>query len=267
MKRFFKYFTSALFVLTILVPQTIMAQEQAGFISLGNENSITPTQPSTPTIEVKPIISNIKVDQITKKTALISWITDRESDSMVDYGPTPDHDLTVDSDKMTKEHSLFVSELEPGTQYHFQVKSRTKSGEESNSDNLSFNTLGYQAEIKVLSFEENEPLEGLEVIFPGPPPASKITDAKGKVIFNNLPLGNQWITISSKNNDSAGFTIEILDYQEIQKFEVKLKKPTPKTNLIVFMLVSIVLVVGSVFALIKIWSKPSELDYLEKRIA
>ena len=218
----------------------------------------TPTEPTEPEIQVLTI-SEIQVSELTKQTALVSWTTNLKSGTIMDYGVSTDYGLTAEDEEMTQEHSVLLSNLDPGTLYHFKVKSIDAAGEEAESEDLSFVTQGYQAEIKVLNIADDQPLADVEVIFPGPPQSVKISTAEGKVMFDNLPLGKQWISIKYKDTD-LGFLIEITDQEDIQKFEVRFKLAAPKTTLIIFIVLSVLLVGISLFTLFKIWVNPKKLS-------
>jgi len=61
-------------------------------------------------------------------SATISWATDEDGDSFVEYGPTAALGEIEGSLSMTKGHSVFVTGLASSTEYHFRVRSTDQSG-------------------------------------------------------------------------------------------------------------------------------------------
>ena len=70
-----------------------------------------------------PVISNVQVTGITQTEATVTWTTDEESDTRVEYGPTTAYGTTaVKADRGTS-HNLTLTGLTPGGTYHYRVKS------------------------------------------------------------------------------------------------------------------------------------------------
>ncbi|MCX8173466.1 MAG: fibronectin type III domain-containing protein [Thermoplasmata archaeon] len=88
-----------------------------------------------------PVISNVAVKNITATSAIITWITDEPSSSVVDYGTTTAYGKTETGAGNTTSHSVSLSGLTPGTLYHFMVKSVDASGNAANSSDYTFTTL------------------------------------------------------------------------------------------------------------------------------
>ena len=90
-----------------------------------------------------PLISGISASNITQTGALITWTTDEDSTSQVEYGPTTSYGSTtaLDEDLVTS-HSVSLSGLTAGTTYHYRVKSKDASGNERTSPHQTFTTLG-----------------------------------------------------------------------------------------------------------------------------
>jgi hypothetical protein len=206
------------------------------------------------------VISEIETKEINQTSAVISWQTDEAADSVVEYGLTSDYGLVISDDKLTEEHSLILFGLNPGTPYHFKIKSQAGSGKVSESEDLTFSTLGYQLEIKILSARDSQPFVGAEVIFPIPEgEISKITDREGRVVFDNLPSGKTWLSIKYKNT-SFSYPLEVLSQEETQKAEIKLKVPEFRETLFtVITLAFIMIIIGAlgivIFKLLKRRSK------------
>ena len=118
---------------------TPLADTVKGFFGSGGESGATNT--AAPTIsKVKAVVSGAG--------ALITWTTDKNASSQVEYGKTTDYGLlepaTPDTDPSTGDslgvvtHSVTLSGLEPGSTYHYRVKSLDKDGQEAVSPDETF---------------------------------------------------------------------------------------------------------------------------------
>ena len=113
----------------------------------GNEASLeieltTPLQPyANP-----PIISEVKVFNITDSSATITWQTDMPATSQVEYGTTNAYGSTTPPDnELTTSHSIALTGLKPSTTYYFEMKSQGASGNEAASEAQTFITLSSAA--------------------------------------------------------------------------------------------------------------------------
>ncbi|MHA1613783.1 MAG: fibronectin type III domain-containing protein, partial [Candidatus Thorarchaeota archaeon] len=89
-----------------------------------------------------PTISNVQVTNITLTSALISWTTNENSDSLIDYGTTTDYGLVAGTTATsTTSHSVQLTNLSPGTTYHFKVRSKDSAGNIAESSDNTFDTL------------------------------------------------------------------------------------------------------------------------------
>lgn len=89
---------------------------------------------------VPPVISDVRVAGLSQSGATITWTTDKESTSQVEYGQTTAFGFSSSLDKtLVKTHSSVLSGLKPATDYHFRVKSKNPSNYETVS-NGSFKT-------------------------------------------------------------------------------------------------------------------------------
>src|SRR5262249_48854965 len=91
---------------------------------------------------VAPIISGVTSSAITTSVATISWTTDENSDSQVEYGLTSSYGsaTTLDGSMLTA-HSQILSGLSSNTLYHYRVKSKDASGNLATSGDFNFTTL------------------------------------------------------------------------------------------------------------------------------
>lgn len=85
--------------------------------------------------QVPPSIGNIRASfgttfqgNRTVTTTAITWDTDEESDSQVEYGPTLSYgSASLLNSTLTRSHSVLLVDLVPGT-YHYRVRSRDAAG-------------------------------------------------------------------------------------------------------------------------------------------
>ncbi len=72
-------------------------------------------------------ISQVKVTQIATNSATVSWKTNHPATSKVNYGDSYDYGVDVQSDLLVKNHTLALTDLDPGTTYYYEVMSHGKT--------------------------------------------------------------------------------------------------------------------------------------------
>ena len=72
---------------------------------------------SAQTDQEAPAISNVEVSEVTDTTVTISWETDEDSDSLVNYGLQPDYGIVRIPVAERTTHSNTLDDLEPGRVY------------------------------------------------------------------------------------------------------------------------------------------------------
>ncbi|TAL49868.1 hypothetical protein EPN81_04390, partial [Patescibacteria group bacterium] len=104
-------------------------------------NSATSTTQSFTTLdETDPVISDIEVVDITTTSARVTWTTNESADSTVSYGLTTSYSETETDASLVTSHSVLLTDLTPGTTYHFQVLSTDASSNQAFSDDDTFTT-------------------------------------------------------------------------------------------------------------------------------
>ena len=88
-----------------------------------------------------PTISNISVSNITETGADISWRTNENSTSQVEYRSSPSILSPLD-EIMVIDHLVHLTDLTPGTTYHYKTMSKDSAGNLAVSDEDTFTTLG-----------------------------------------------------------------------------------------------------------------------------
>ncbi|MCC6543675.1 MAG: fibronectin type III domain-containing protein, partial [Nitrospirae bacterium] len=89
-----------------------------------------------------PVLSNITTGNITSSSAAITWTTNEQASSQIEYGTTTAYgsSTTIDNTLLTS-HSVSLSGLSSWTPYHFRVKSRDAAGNLTTSGDYTFTTL------------------------------------------------------------------------------------------------------------------------------
>lgn len=95
-----------------------------------------------------PGISSVVVSSVTASSATVSWVTDENADTAVDYGTTDSYASgTVSDTSLTMVHSKSLSGLSEGTTYHFRVRSKDQCVNEASSSDQTFSTTDATAPI------------------------------------------------------------------------------------------------------------------------
>lgn len=89
-----------------------------------------------------PVISDVSVGSIGQAVATVTWTTDEQADTQVEYGLTAAYGSSTGLDSvLTTSHSRVLSGLTPGTMYHYRVRSRDGSDNLATSSDGTFTTL------------------------------------------------------------------------------------------------------------------------------
>jgi len=118
---------------------------------------------STPPDETPPVISNIYVKNITESSVTITWTTDEDSTSQVEYGPGTSYGMLTGLDyELVTSHSVDIEGLSSFTTYNFRVRSKDDAGNEGLSEDRTFTTSNLSPAITSFSPEPvsgNTPLQ------------------------------------------------------------------------------------------------------------
>lgn len=87
-----------------------------------------------------PVISNVQATGINNTSATITWTTNENSDSVVEYGTTTAYGNNAVGVSSVTDHSVVLSDLTPGTLYNFRVLSKDPANNLANSNNATFTT-------------------------------------------------------------------------------------------------------------------------------
>ena len=83
----------------------------------------SPAPPPQPPEEESLVISDITVSKATEDSVIVSWKTNREANSRIDYGQTVDYDFSILDGELTTDHSLFLFDGMASDDYHFRITS------------------------------------------------------------------------------------------------------------------------------------------------
>lgn len=100
----------------------------------------SPGQPNP--ILTEPLISQVQIDGVTARSAVISWRTDRLANSQVEFGLDQNYNMTTPVDsQLVLDHSVRLSGLQANATYHVRAKSQTADGKVGFSHDFTFTTL------------------------------------------------------------------------------------------------------------------------------
>jgi uncharacterized protein (TIGR03790 family) len=88
-----------------------------------------------------PVISGVSVVSVAARSAVLTWSTDINSDSQVEYGLDSRYGSSSPVDgTFAMSHQVTLADLTPATLYHFRVKSRNQAGQAGVSGDFTFTT-------------------------------------------------------------------------------------------------------------------------------
>ena len=105
----------------------------------GNE-SFTVNATFTTLDAVPPVISQLQVVAITTTSATVTWVTNENADSRVDYGLTQAYGLSQSVAAFVTSHSIVLSGLTPNQEYNFRVTTKDVATNATISANGTFRT-------------------------------------------------------------------------------------------------------------------------------
>lgn len=94
--------------------------------------------------EDSPVISDIVLKSVGATSSVVTWKTNENSDSIVNFGVTKNYGVAREANPSVKSHEVLVSDLEPATTYHFRVISSDAAGNQSFSGSFTFTTKSTQ---------------------------------------------------------------------------------------------------------------------------
>jgi hypothetical protein len=185
----------------------------------------TPEAPTPPADTIAPVITAVKVSDVTATAATVTWTTSEPANSEVDYGLSQSYGLSAVDGNLVTDHKMVLNSplITPGTNYHMIVKSADGAGNAASSPDSTFKTDGVALTV-VVKDDNGNPVEGAVVTFGN---ISATTDKDGKAVLNGLTVGTQSGTISYKGNTSpVKATINLNDPNNpASNVNYKIKRP------------------------------------------
>jgi hypothetical protein len=174
-----------------------------------------------------PVISGVGANGITTSSFAANWTTDVAATSQVDYGTTTAYgtSTTLNSSLVTS-HSVSVTGLQPGTLYHYRVRSKNSGGIESLSGDSAVTTsntadttpptvsitapangatVSSTATITA-SASDNVGVASVQFFVDGNAIGAPVTSSPYSVAWDTTPVSNAAHTLTATARDAAGNT-------------------------------------------------------------
>jgi len=88
-----------------------------------------------------PKVMDVRIDEITSHSAVINWTTDKEANTIIEYGTDLNYGFTVIKEEKSIIHKLTLTNLKALTKYHFRLLPYTDIGSFSGvADDWTFTT-------------------------------------------------------------------------------------------------------------------------------
>jgi len=105
--------TAAVFAFSALPLMSI--HEEDG----GPAEGVASAQP----VDIRPNLLEVELVTLSESSISVSWVTNVEADSRLEYGATEEYGSTVEDDTHTRYHMLEAGNLRPDTVYHYRIGS------------------------------------------------------------------------------------------------------------------------------------------------
>ncbi len=89
-----------------------------------------------------PDIQNVQIETVSDTSVTITWETDEEADSLINYGLQEDYGIVRQPVPDRTTHSVTLDDLDPGRVYYFRVVSADESGNQGISADYKVQTTG-----------------------------------------------------------------------------------------------------------------------------
>jgi cysteine-rich repeat protein len=131
--------TSHSVTLTGLTEATVYHYRVRSADASANESSTANATFTTADVTA-PVISAVASSLVTATGARITWTTNENSDSVVEFGPTLSYGATQTNPTAVTAHQIDLTALTPNTLYHYRVKSKDASNNQATSGDFTFTT-------------------------------------------------------------------------------------------------------------------------------
>lgn len=117
--------------LVVLILSTMLIWQSSPLVVWAQSNDTT-----------APTISNVQIAEVNETSVTITWETNEEADSLINYGLQPDYGIKRIPIPDREEHSVTLDNLEPGRIYYFRVVSADENGNQGISADYRVQTSG-----------------------------------------------------------------------------------------------------------------------------
>jgi chitodextrinase len=175
-----------------------------------------------------PVISEIKILEITTSSAIISWKTDKDTDSIIGYGLDRNYGMIRDP-TFTNEHKVVLDNLLPNTDYYFQISAVDKGGNQATSKGFMFSTqklvevpgvekFGEEAKLVEKAIEAVSQMKKEEAIAFTKEKVEEIGAQKAEELIiigdPRVEVGEDWVKISWATNKEANSIVALVPESE-----------------------------------------------------
>jgi hypothetical protein len=182
-------------------------------------------------------ISDVRVEDVTDRSAVVKWETDESADSFVSYGEDKEELKTIGDTKSVEEHSFGLDRLSASTKYYFKIKSGetedNKDGDFYTFKTLEKDTIAPSLEVELPFKIAGDELEvtgiteaGSEVrVYVNENMRGKVSAEEGEFSFSVSLLENEWNDILIEAEDKAGNVGELTGkvFADMKKPELELE--------------------------------------------
>jgi hypothetical protein len=135
-----------LLVLSLVLPIALLLFIQTGTFAAASVPTSTKSDSTDPAVKdtTPPIITDLKVTNLTPYGATIVWETDEPADSAVDFGLDVNYGLSTSVSEKVTDHEVVLNStfLKPLNEVHYQVKSADAAGNTAISPDQMFTLPG-----------------------------------------------------------------------------------------------------------------------------
>lgn len=94
--------------------------------------------------ETPPLLTAVKIGEVTESSAVITWKTDELADSLINFGLDKQYGIVRDPLPNKKNHEIKITGLDSSTSYHFRAISSDPTGNQTITSGFTFTTKGTQ---------------------------------------------------------------------------------------------------------------------------
>lgn len=186
---------------------------QAKIVKLGTPDTAAPT------------ITGAAATNITGTAATVSWTTNEDSDTQVEYGTTTAYGSSTTLDaNLVAAHSQTLAGLTPETLYHYRVKSRDAAGNLATSGDFTFTTAAVDSQAPTVGIttptggtvsgaisvsanaSDNTGVAGVQFKLDGVNLSSEVTSSPYTLTWNTNQTSNGNHTLTAVARDASGNT-------------------------------------------------------------